>query len=89
MEYARCWVKLKLVKEWNREETKPGEPDDEDDIMYGMKVDPSNRADDATPNDESANAPDTKSMRSDSITPLLACESCRGTMVSCEMFEEP
>jgi hypothetical protein len=63
-------VKLKLEIEWNREDTRPGAPEDEEDIMYGMNVDPSNSADDAMPKDESASAPDTSSMRSDSITPF-------------------
>lgn len=63
-------MKLKLEMEWNREDTRPGVPEDDDDIMYGMNTNPSNSADDAMPKVESANAPDTSNMRSDSITPL-------------------
>jgi hypothetical protein len=81
-------VKLKLEMEWNRADTSPGAPEDEDDMMYGMNVDPSNSAEDATPKVESASAPDTSSMRSDSITPLAVCVFCRGTIVNWDILEE-
>jgi hypothetical protein len=54
-----------------------------------MNVDPSNSAHDAMPKDKSASAPDIRSMRSDSITPLAAWVFCRGTIVNCDMLEEP
>lgn len=61
-------MKVKLEIEWKREDTRPGAPEDEADIMYGINVDPSNNADDAIPKDKSTSAPETSSMRSDSIT---------------------
>lgn len=75
-------MKLKLENEWKREETRPGPPVEEADMIYGIKVDPSKSAEDALPKDESAKAPDTRSMRSDSMMPLAEWVSCSGTIVS-------
>lgn len=33
---VRFWVKLKVLNEWNRDETVPGVPDCDVETMYGM-----------------------------------------------------
>ena len=82
-------MKLKVLKEWNREDTEPGEPDCEVDTMYGINDWPSKRAEDAFPNEESESVPDTMRTRSDSMMPLPSCVFCRGTIVNCETSVVP
>lgn len=80
-------MKLKLDKELNREETKPAPPDADEDMMYGIKLAPSNNAADAVPKEESERLPDISSMRSCSITPLAVCVFCNGTIVNCDILD--
>ena len=54
-----------LLNEWKRDDTTPGEPDWDVETMYGMNDWPSNRADEAFPNEESESEPDTIRTRSD------------------------
>lgn len=61
----------------------PGVPDSVVDTTKGVKVEPSNSAADAFPNDESVSVPETIRTRSDSIMLLPSCVFCRGTMVNC------
>ena len=61
---VRFWVKLKVLNEWNSDETAPGLPDCEVETMYGLKDCPSNSADDAFPNEESESVPEIISTRS-------------------------
>lgn len=82
-------MKLKLDKELNSEETKPAPPEAVEDMMYGMKTDPSNNAADAIPKEESERLPDTSSIRSCSMTPFAACVFCSGTIVNCDMLDVP
>jgi hypothetical protein len=78
----RCWVKLKVAKEWNMADIAPADPEEDFDVMYGIKVWPSNKAVEALPKDGSASEPDTMSIRSGSIIPLALCVSCNGTIAS-------
>lgn len=69
------------------DEAAPDAPVTAVDTIYGMKVCPSKRAHETVPNEEESSNPETKRMRSGSITPLTACVSSKGTMMSCEIVE--
>jgi hypothetical protein len=82
-------MKLNEEKEWNKAEMEPGVPVDDVETMYGTRVRPSNRAEEALPKFESERSPETMSIRSGSMTPSAGCVSCSGTIVSWETFVLP
>ena len=64
-------MKLKVGLELNNAERTPGDPEADVDVMYGIKLWPSNNAAEALPKDESSRRPEIMSIRSDSMM-LLA-----------------
>lgn len=82
-------MKLKEEKERNNDAIAPEVPEAEVATIKGIKVTPSNKADEAFPKDGSDKSPDTMSIRSGSTTPLAECVSCKGTIVSWETAVSP
>ena len=79
-------MKEKLLIDVKSEYRAPGDPDEDADVMYGIKFSPSNNTDDAFPKEDEAIDPDTINTLSCSTILFAACVSCNGTMRTCVTF---